>query len=143
MEVRVCTTDHEIAACAPVMRELRPHISGDEFVERVRLQQADGYMLACLFDQNRPVGAAGFRIVTNLAWGRFLYVDDLVTVTTQRSKGYGAYLLKWLHDYACKEQCEQLHLDSGTERKDAHRFYDREGLDMTSYHYVTDLREPT
>ena len=30
------------------------------------------------------------RLGENLAWGRYLYVDDLVTLPAQRSLGHGA-----------------------------------------------------
>ncbi|GMR05632.1 MAG: hypothetical protein BMS9Abin25_0207 [Gammaproteobacteria bacterium] len=32
----------------------------------------------------------------NLAWGRFLYVDDLVTSSSAWSQGHGSPLLAWL-----------------------------------------------
>ena len=139
MDIHFCTTDAEIIACAPVMRELRPHLPEDQFVARVRLQEKDGFRLVCLKAEGSPVAAAGIRLLTNMAWGRFLYVDDLVTLESERSKGYGAILLKWLHGYARSQKCDQLHLDSGTWRKGAHRFYDREGMQMTSYHYASKL----
>jgi GNAT superfamily N-acetyltransferase len=136
----LCSTDLDILACAPVMRELRPHIAEADFLARIRQQERDGFKLACLRVGGRPVAAAGIRILTNMAWGRFLYVDDLVTLDAERSKGHGARLLQWLHEYARKQNCDQLHLDSGTWRKDAHRFYDREGMEMTSYHYASKLK---
>lgn len=71
-----------------------------------------------------------------MAWGRFLYVDDLVTLAEHRSKGYGATLLSWLRQQAAKEGCAQMHLDSGTQRQQAHRFYEREGMAMASFHFV-------
>lgn len=95
-----------------------------------------GYRLAFVQDTDGVVAVAGFRVVENLAWGRFLYVDDLVTLPTHRSKGYGAKLLSWLMDLAATEGCQQLHLDSGIQRKDAHRFYEREGMTMASFHFV-------
>jgi GNAT superfamily N-acetyltransferase len=85
---------------------------------------------------DRVVAVAGFRIGENLAWGRFLYVDDLATLPAHRSKGYGAKLLSWLMELAAKEGCQQMHLDSGIQRKDAHRFYEREGMTMASFHFV-------
>jgi GNAT superfamily N-acetyltransferase len=72
----------------------------------------------------------------NLAWGRFLYVDDLVTHPGHRSKGHGATLLSWLEERAALEGCDQMHLDSGIQRTEAHRFYEREGMTMTSLHFV-------
>ncbi len=74
-------------------------------------------------DHGKPVAAAGFRIGENLASGKHLYIDDLVTLPAVRSKGYGAALLAWLVELAKSEGAQQLHLDSGTERIDAHRFY--------------------
>ena len=134
-----CKSDQDIVECGTVMLELRPHIRPEDFLSRVRLQEKGGFSLICLKADGRPVAAAGIRFITNLAWGTFLYVDDLVTLDAERSKGYGAELLKWLHDYARQQKCDQLHLDTGTWRKDAHRFYDREGMEMTSYHYASKL----
>ncbi len=133
--VRVAETDHAILACFDVLRELRTRLERGEFLERVRAQQRQGYALAYVDDAGRPVAVAGFRIGECLAWGRFLYVDDLVTAEAARSRGFGAMLIRWLRERARAAGCEQLHLDSGTHRADAHRFYVREGLRITSYHF--------
>lgn len=135
MEVKLAKSDEEIAACFPAMRELRPHVAGSDFVSRVRRQEASGYRLAYVLEGGEPVAVAGFRIGENLAWGRFLYVDDLVTRSSQRSRGYGAALLSWLMTQAAEAGCEQVHLDSGIQRRDAHRFYEREGMERASVHF--------
>jgi GNAT superfamily N-acetyltransferase len=136
MHISIAVTDADIAACFIVMRELRPHLDEDQFLARVRRQEFSGYRLALARDAGQPVAVAGFRILENLAWGRFLYVDDLVTLPACRSQGYGAKLLAWLRERAAQENCAQLHLDSGTQRKDAHRFYEREGMTMSSFHFM-------
>jgi len=136
MTIRVATTDTEITACYRVMRELRPHIAEEQFLPRVRGQERAGYRLAYIQESTGVVAVAGFRVGENLAWGRFLYVDDLVVLPGHRSKGYGARLLSWLKERAAMEGCEQLHLDSGIQRKEAHRFYEREGMTMASLHFV-------
>ena len=139
MNIRIAATDQEIAACYPVMRELRPHLAEDQFVAGVRRQEKSGYHLAFVQESDVFVAVAGFRIGENFAWGRYLYVDDLVTHPEHRSRGYGAKLLGWLKEYAAKQCCLQLHLDSGAQRKDAHRFYEREGMTMASFHFVENL----
>ncbi len=136
MSIRVATTEVEIAACYPVMRKLRPHVAEEQFLPRIRSQESAGYRLAYLQVSDSVVAVAGFRISENLAWGRFLYVDDLVTLPEHRSKGYGARLLFWLKEQAAKGGCEQMHLDSGIQRKEAHRFYEREGMTMSGFHFV-------
>ena len=87
------------------------------------------------------VAVAGYRIMTTLFMGRNLYVDDLVTSDKSRSKGYGKVLIGWLRDLAKASDCTHLHLDSGTQRHRAHRFYLREGLDIASFHFSEKLDE--
>ncbi len=139
MKIGQAGTDREIAACYPVMRELRPHVPENEFVSRVRRQEKSGYRLVAAEAEKEIVAVAGFRIGESLAWGRFLYVDDLVTSKKHRSKGYGAKLLLWLREYAVSENCKQLHLDSGLQREDTHRFYEREGMSKGGFHFVESL----
>lgn len=142
MDIQIATTDAEINACYPVMRELRPHLKETEFLARVRSLQNSGYQLVFAQQPEGVVAVAGFWIRENLAWGRFLYVDDLVTLASHRSQGVGSRFLAWLREYAIQEGCQQLHLDSGTQRKDAHRFYEREGVSLFGYHFAENLVPP-
>lgn len=139
MNIQIARTDTEIAACYSVMKDLRPHLAEEEFLSRVRELEKTGYRLVFAQQLEGIVAVAGFWIRENLAWGRFMYVDDLATLVSYRSKGIGANVLSWLREYAIKEGCNQLHLDSGTQRKDAHRFYEREGMAMFGYHFAEDL----
>jgi len=135
----IAETPAEIADCFPVMVQLRPQFTQDEFVTRVRRQMTGGYRLACLRDVGAVQAVAGYRISENLAWGRFLYVDDLVTDEAARSQGYGKALLTWLAGQARQNGCAQLHLDSGAQRKNAHRFYLREGMENAGFHFIMKL----
>ena len=96
------------------------------------------YQLAYV-SHNDVVGAAGFNITTNLAWGKHLYVADLVVEKEKRSQGYGETLFTWLMAYAKKYECQQLHLDSGVQRFAAHRFYLRHGMRISSHHFALTL----
>ena len=135
MSIRVAMTDAEILSCHPVMSHLRPRYSSSEFLSRIRGQQDEGYELAMLVDQDRVVAVAGYRVGHNLAWGKYLYVDDLVTDASRRSEGHGERLMDWLVSTAGTHGCNELHLDSGVQRYGAHRFYLRYGMDITSHHF--------
>jgi len=139
MKIGLATSDSEINNCYPVMRELRPQISEEAFLAQVRRLETGGFRLAAMRDNKGIVAVAGFRISENLAWGRYLYLDDLVTLPTQRSMGHGASLLAWLRTYAAKQGCHQLHLDSGIQRVEAHRFYEREGMTKSGFHFQQQL----
>jgi len=112
-----------------------------KFVKAVKRQQKDGYTLAFLEDEGKIRTVAGFRILENLPWGKFMYVDDFVTDETSRAKGYGKKLFDWLVKYANKHKCGELHLDSGVwkERYDAHRFYHNNRLNIVAHHFARKL----
>jgi GNAT superfamily N-acetyltransferase len=134
------TTDDAIASCYDVLAELRTLVPRERFVPLVRELERDGFRLACIRDAGRVVAVAGFRISANLYYGKHLYVDDLVTADTERSKGHGRALLAWLRALAIDEDCDAFHLDSGVQRKRAHQFYLREGLELSSYHFSERLK---
>ena len=69
-----------------------------------------------------------------------MYVDDLVTDETQRSRGVGRTLLNYLQDVARKAGCEQFTLDSGTHREQAHKFFFREGMVIASFNFKKPLK---
>jgi len=97
--------------------------------------QADGYRLAVLYEKGKVLTVAGYRYMEMLHCGKILYVDDLNTDEAHRSRGYGQALLGWLKLEAIENSCAQLHLDSGVQREDTHRFYFREGLTISAYHF--------
>jgi GNAT superfamily N-acetyltransferase len=133
-------TDEAILACYDVMAQLRLHVGRAEFLPVVRAMQRDGLRLACIREGGRVVAVAGYRISTNLFCGKHLYVDDLVTDEAERSKGHGKELLAWLRQLAVDEDCDVFHLDSGVQRKRAHDFYEREGMELASYHFSVRLK---
>jgi GNAT superfamily N-acetyltransferase len=139
MSVRLIDDDDDVRACHPVMVQLRPHVDEEALVSRVRRQRAQGYRLAALEDDGQIVAVAGFRLLENLAWGRALYLDDLVTAADRRGRGHGGELFSWLIDHARHEGCEQLHLDSGVQRFAAHRFYLTNGMRIASHHFALEL----
>lgn len=122
------------------MRQLRPDLDDERaFVARVIDQQQSGYRLAFVQEDEFALAVAGFRLLQNLAWGRFLYVDDLVTDGRFQCQGHGSLLFDWLVDLARESGCRQLHLDSGVQRFAAHRFYLHKGMNITSHHFALDL----
>jgi len=133
-------TDDQILRCFPVMAELRPHLAERDFVARVRRQQKEsGYRLLFREEAGDVRAVAGFRMAEFLSWGRILYVDDLVTAATARSRGHGEQLLTWLAAHARAAGCAELHLDSGVQRFAAHRFYLRQRMDITCHHFALKL----
>ena len=129
---------------AAALLELRPDIGTPwALAERVERQRAAGYRLVASFEPgvDDAAAVAGFRLAEGLAWGRHVYVDDLVTRAALRGRGHADAVMAWVADEARRLGCEQLHLDSGVgpDRADAHRFYFRHGMRIVSYHFARGL----
>ncbi|SEJ10988.1 Acetyltransferase (GNAT) domain-containing protein [Deinococcus reticulitermitis] len=145
-EIRVLLAA-DAALALPALRELRPASPQMASAQALRAHLAEvegqGYRLAGSFEPGREEAAAvaGYRVLTNLAWGRFLYLDDLSTLPDARGRGHASALLGWLEAEARRLGCAQLHLDSGVgpARFTAHRLYLGRGLNLTSHHFAKEL----
>jgi GNAT superfamily N-acetyltransferase len=139
--IKLAQKDIEIADCFPVMKQLRTELDEAAFVPLVRELMSGGYQLAYLRDEAQIVCVAGFRISQNLFYGRHLYVDDLSTLESERSKDYGKQMMTWLRDLAILDGCNAFHLDSGVQRHRAHKFYLNRNLSIVSYHFAEKLSD--
>lgn len=139
MNILHASSETDIAACFPVFKVLRPHLVEAEFVPRVLRQQGQGYHLCYIRDAGAVVAAAGYRRLEFLAWGKVLYVDDLITLPAKRGSGFAGALMDWLIARARTFECDQLHLDSGYQRSDAHRLYLKKGMHLDCHHFAMHL----
>lgn len=134
-EIREAITAPDILKCFPVVKELRPHLVEDGFLQQTLRQLSQGYHLMYLNDSGQVGCILGYRIHERLAWGKILYIDDLGTLESARGKGYAGKLLNWAISHAKLNQCDQIHLDSGYTRENAHRLYLNHGFKLSSHHF--------
>lgn len=140
MDINLLKPDERIDAVFDVMRELRPQYDRAALAEQIAKQQRNGYQVVYVQQEGQVLAVAGFVVSEKLAWRKHVYIDDLVTSEAARSTGVGRVLMDWFKNYCKANQCEQLHLDSGVQRFRAHRFYLREGFDISSHHFqITEL----
>ncbi|HUO68039.1 MAG TPA: GNAT family N-acetyltransferase [Gammaproteobacteria bacterium] len=140
MNVRIAESDAELARIGDVLLELRGTFTKAALIAQIKAQQQGGYRVAYVESAGEVVCVAGFVVGLKLAWGKHLYVDDLVTAERHRSSGAGKLMIDWLKGHAIALGCRQLELDSGVQRFGAHRFYLREGFDISSHHFsIADL----
>jgi GNAT superfamily N-acetyltransferase len=137
--ITFATSDTEIADCYDVMSQLRPHIAREDFLPRVRRQmETFDYRLAYLFD-DEVKAVAGIRISEWLHGGKYLEIDDLVSKSGERSKGYGGKLFDWVVAFARAEDCDHVRLLSGVQRFDAHRFYLAKRMNIEAHYFTLKL----
>uniref|UniRef100_A0A7U4DLY2 GCN5-related N-acetyltransferase n=1 Tax=Geobacillus sp. (strain Y4.1MC1) TaxID=581103 RepID=A0A7U4DLY2_GEOS0 len=136
-------TKEEILAGFSVMKHLRTHLDENSYLELVlEAQQKEGYRLVALYDHGKMVAITGFMPMITLYNGRFIWVCDLVTAPSERSKGYGEKLLSYVHQWAEENGYGIASLSSGLQRVDAHRFYEEKmQYDKVSYVFLKRLSE--
>ena len=140
MNIRIAESDAQLESVSGVLLQLRTAFAKEELLAQIKEQKQHGYQIAYVESDGEVLCVAGFVVGTKLAWGKHIYVDDLVTAERHRSRGAGAKMLEWLKSHARDLNCRELHLDSGVQRFGAHRFYLRDGFDIASHHFsITDL----
>jgi GNAT superfamily N-acetyltransferase len=137
--IRTVATEDDILKCRGAIQALRPLLTDDIYPQAVRKTLADNRQIVFIDDESNDAAAvAVFETGYNLFRGKYIYIDDLSTLPTQRGNGYAGMLLDWIIDYAKKENYQEIHLDSGVSsaRTDAHRLYLNKRFEVTSLHFV-------
>jgi GNAT superfamily N-acetyltransferase len=123
-----------------VHRELRPHLP-DDYIGKMQRVFAGGARMSVAVRDDAVAGVAVHRMHENTVDGVQMYCDDLVTQANARSSGVGAALMRHMEALARAAGCAKLNLDSGTQRQQAHKFYFREGMVVTSFHFAKPLAQ--
>ena len=129
-----------LAAAERVHLQLRPHLAGN-YVPRMREVIAAGAEMAVALDRGDVLGVAVYRMVERTFSGREMYCDDLVTDETRRSTGVGHALMEHMRSLCAGRRVDAFTLDSGVQRGQAHKFYFREGMTVTSFHFTQVLSD--
>lgn len=127
-----------LARAEATHRQLRPQLPAD-YAAKMQRVFAQGGRMVIAAEGDAVLGIAVWRCFENTHQGMQVYVDDLVADDAHRSQGLGAALIEWLSARARMLSATALALDSGTQRRDAHRFYLRERFDITSFHFNKNL----
>jgi len=140
MNIKALKTYDEIVQSFDTFCELRPHLTDKEvFVVQVMQQQKESYEIIATYEQEEVVACIGFRFLTTLAWGKILYIDDLITKEKTRGKGYGKILLDHVIQIAREHLCKEVHLDTGYARHAAHKVYLKRGFEFNCHHLTLKL----
>ena len=134
MEVQFLEKNSDYESVLEMLLQLRPNYSLDTLSGQIEKQQSNGHQVVYI-KSSEGVLAAGFSVGENLARGKHIYIEDLVTNAQFRSSGVGKFIIDWFKTYALEIGCEQIHLDSGVQRFSAHKFYLREGFNIASHHF--------
>jgi GNAT superfamily N-acetyltransferase len=118
-----------------VMKQLLTDLDEKKYLQLIKEMCKEGYKMFALFEKGKIVAATGVIQLTNLYYGKHIWVYDLITDESKRSKGYGEKLLLHVQTWGKENGCGIVALSSGFERADAHRFYENK-MAYTKSSYV-------
>lgn len=130
----------DLKRCYPVMKELRPHLSFEDYLSIYKQAHAsDGFEIVAIENSEGILAIMGYRFLSDYVRGRHVYVDDLVSTERARSQGLGAELLKYAEKVAAESGCKSLRLCTGIENERGITFYNRNGWTKRAFAYTKKL----
>src|SRR5690349_2716637 len=135
MEIKEAREKEDFLKCWEVVKELRPHLDPEKYLTLMLYMLDEGYKMIYIEEEGQGVAFCGYRFVTMLYRGRSLYIDDLCTLPGTRGKGYAKHLLLHAFKEAREAELQNVHLDSGHHRFDAHRLYLNMGFTISAHHF--------
>lgn len=132
MQVTELRFDAELEAAFPAIQDLHHDPDERRLRELIPEVRAAGYRMFALREGDAIV--AGVQMLTDLCYGRHLYVYELSVTRDARPRGYGGRLLRHVAKTAREEGRGSIALARGLERDAALRFYrDRMGHEWPGY----------
>ncbi len=122
------------------MKELRPQLSFESYIAIYeQAHAADGHAIVAIEKDNNILAVMGYRFLWDFVRGKHLYIDDLVSTESARSKGFGAELLKFAEKLAADSKCTGMRLCAGIENARGSHFYNCNGWTKRAFAYVKKL----
>ena len=138
MEIRsMLTKDYEEIA-ELIMNELGyPEQTHEDVYKRLEvINTNDNYQtLVCCIEQN-IVGFIGLCKFITYEKGDYISILSLVVSEQYQQRGIGKLLLSAAKKYAINHGVMQIRVSCAFHRKHAHRFYERNGFDRTSFTFM-------
>ena len=136
MLVRELVDKEEMLSFLPVLNELYPSLTAEEYSRELDEMLPCRYGQVAAFEEDECVAICGFWIGNKLWIGKYLELDNIVVRASHRSQGVGKLMFDFLERKAVEQQCKMLSLDSYTSNFKAHKFFYNEGYAPKGFHFV-------
>jgi GNAT superfamily N-acetyltransferase len=136
MLVRELVDKEEMLSYLPVLNELYPSLTAEEYSRELDEMLPCRYGQVAAFEEDECVAICGFWIGNKLWIGKYLELDNIVVRASHRSQGVGKLMFDFLERKAVEQQCKMLSLDSYTSNFKAHKFFYNEGYAPKGFHFV-------
>ena len=143
MKIKTAQTQSDLENMYPLLVELRPHLTYENFLDSYNnAHKNDQYELVGFYEDDNLIALIGYRVLYDFVRGRHLYIDDLITSVTVRSKGLGAKVLEFAEEKAHELNCTGgLRLCVGLENTRGIKFYEKNGWKARTFAYTKKIHD--
>jgi GNAT superfamily N-acetyltransferase len=125
-------SESDLAALRVLCAQLEYPATPEEIRDRLAaIAKAGGHRVLVAEAEGGIVGLAEVVTVRCLVGGPFAVIQGLVVLEGKRSAGVGARLVRACEDWARERGTPGIKVRTNVKRRDAHRFYEREGYART------------
>ena len=136
MLVRELVDKEEMLSYLPVLNELYPSLTAEEYSRELDEMLPCRYGQVAAFEEDECVAICGFWIGNKLWIGKYLELDNIVVRASHRSQGVGKLMFDFLERNSVEQQWKMHSLDSYTSNFKAHKFFYNEGYAPKGFHFV-------
>lgn len=133
MEIRLLKHD-EYQLMLPLVIELNPKTDPELLKTRLEEIKQHGYECAGLFIDGQLCAICGMWIMAKIYVGKQMEIDNVAVLPEMRSKKLGNALMEWVYDYAKKQGCNTVELNTYVGNHRSHKFYYNEGFKILGFH---------
>lgn len=117
------------------------NLNQEKLYERLEKMQSDEDHYTVIAETNKQVvGFMGF--FTGIAYnydGEYIQIIALAVLKEFQGRGIGSELLKWLEEFAINKNINSFGVNSGLQRIDTHKFYEKNNYTKRSYSFSKDI----
>lgn len=141
--VEVITSGPKLKAACKLLEQLYPDRAPKRIAEEIDIMLAQqGWRMVGIFDGEECAATMFVQEGYRLYCGQFIRMDSMVIDESRRSRGLGRVLMHWVREEGKRNGAVHLMLDSYVFNHEGHRFFFREGAQISGYHFTLDLSEP-
>ncbi|MCB0317324.1 MAG: GNAT family N-acetyltransferase [Bdellovibrionales bacterium] len=133
------TTEQDWTDAFQCLSQLRPELKLPDFLRMREDLLSRNYKLLGLKDKNQIVCVAGYMLHPHIERGSEFWIHDLVSLNTERSKGYGLKMMAELEKIARHSGCKRVQVHTRIDRELAQNFYENKAK-FDKYAYVYSRR---
>ncbi len=141
LALRELNTIEEMLTTFPVLAFEYPSMTKATYEKMLHEMIPANYAQVGVFENDKCLGVSGYWINTKLWCGRYLELDNIVVLETERSRGIGKMLMNSLNEVAEKRECKMLALDSYTTNFKAHKLFYNLGFVPRGFHFIKFLSD--